>query len=93
MNVILRRIKKPKTIIEFDGDTIFPYYLDCLGIKWTPEGLEFLLLADHTTTEKTYGKKQTLFLFGTFGVNENTINRSEELMEDLVQKYYSFQEE
>ena len=86
MKVTLRRIKQPNTITNFDGNTIIPYFLDCLSIEWTPEGLDILVLSDHQTMKKTYGQREKLFIFGDPGSENNTINRFQEVSKVLLKE-------
>ena len=79
--------------IDFDGDVIFPFYLNCLSIKWTKDGIAFHMLDDYEI-KYTHTIPDKMFIIGDISTDKNTINRytTDDALSDRELKYKQLNE-
>ena len=74
--------------IEVAGDIIFPYFLNCLSMKWTKKGLRIVMLDDYKI-KWSYDDPEKLWIIGDSLSDRNTINKIniDDVFSDREKKY------
>jgi len=69
--------KKQVETIDFNGNTIYPYYLNLLSMEHHPDKLVFHILGEYKTKFSYDEKGDKLWIIGDKLSDKNTINRFE----------------
>lgn len=75
--------EKTKKEIQIDGDTVYPWYINVLSIRWTKEGIEFYVLEDYLI-KKMYSSGKM------FIVGKNKITLMEQIDEGIPKEEIVF---